>query len=659
MSRTFLVKDEAGQPAEVWAIVRDITERKRVENALRESDERYRTLFYGMLDGVYRSTHEGRFVDVNPAMIKMFGFGSKEEMLAVDIRNELYFSPEERVSPTGDIDQETTDIYRMRRKDGSEIWVEDHGRFVKDEQGNILYHEGIVRDITDRLASERALRESEEKFSRAFHTSPDSVNLNRLSDGLFLEINQGFTQLTGYTAEDVQGKTSFDVNIWANLEERARLVQGLREHGLVSNIEAQFRLKDGAVKTGLISATIIVLNGEPCILSITRDISERKLAEETLRESEWRNKIISELTTDYIFVVDVIPGGLLKLHWASESMLRFTGRTVEDAASSDMWDRIIHTDDWARFLDFMNHLLTAAKSGDLECRVFTKKGAIRWVRIFAHPQIGEGNVVTTIVGAIQDITERKQADEEILRLNEELDRRVTERTAQLQAANKELEAFAYSISHDLRAPLRAIDGFTRILSEDYESALGPDGRHVCDVIHSESRRMGELIDSLLAFSRLNRVSIQDLPVDMQSLACSTFEELTTPADRQQIDFEIAPLPAATGDPVLIRQVWANLISNAIKFSSKRDHAVIRLRGMEEPGEYIYSVSDNGAGFDMNYANKLFGVFQRLHSQKEFSGTGVGLAIVQRIIHRHGGRVWAESQSNQGATFYFSLPRKKV
>ncbi len=305
---------------------------------------------------------------------------------------------------------------------------------------------------------------------------------------------------------------------------------------------------------------------------------------------------------------------------------------------------------------YNDQCLTEGKAIEIYDDVEFEKGKITHIYGSYTPLRDSTGKVFGMSAALMDITKQKEIERQILVLNQTLEDRVEKRTTQLENANKELEAFAYSVSHDLRAPLRAISGFTKILYEDYFEKFDEEGKRLGNIILNETIRMGQLIDDLLQFSRLGRTAMQISVVNMNQLVQQIFEETKKQYPDKEIHFVLADLHSVKADIGLIRQVWVNLLSNAFKFSSKKEKIEININCTQNKDEIIYSIQDNGAGFDMKYIDKLFGVFQRLHNPKDFQGTGVGLAIVQRIIARHDGRIWAESEIKKGTTFYFLIPK---
>ncbi len=495
-----------------------------------------------------------------------------------------------------------------------------------------------------------ALGESEARIRTVFDASPDAVFVLG-SDGLFLEVNAVAVERYGYSREEFLKMTARDIAA-PDLQDQAqaRVQEALEK---VLRFEWRHRRKDGSELPVEIAARPFLLQERPCILSSVRDITDRKDTEEALRYKDFLLREMGRIAKIGGWELDPATG---RGTWTAE-VARIHDLDPDDETSLERGISFYRGESRSKIEQAIREAVELGNPYDLELEMVTAAGTRKWVQTIGYPYVENGKVVH-VRGSFQDITERKRTEEEIRKLNEELEERVRERTAQLEAANRELEAFSYSVSHDLRAPLRAVDGYVGILIEDFGHRLDAEGKRVCSVISESARDMGKLIDNLLAFSRVGRTAMQPSPVDMGVLANSIFHELTTPESRARIDFNVGPLLPALGDPTLLRQVWMNLLGNAVKFSSQEERAVIEVCAEQQDDETVYSVRDNGAGFDMQYADKLFGVFQRLHRAKDFEGTGVGLAIVQRIIRRHGGRIWAQGEPGKGATFYFTLGKEE-
>jgi PAS domain S-box-containing protein len=508
---------------------------------------------------------------------------------------------------------------------------------------------------TAQSESQEALRQSEERLRLFINSVRDHALYMLDSTGHVLTWNDGAEHIKGYTAEEIVGQ---HFSIFYPAEDRQT---GVPELALKTAVEqGQFHQegwrvrKDGARFYADLTLTALKDGrGRVCGFGkVTRDISERKRAADQLQESEARFRSIFEQAA--VGVAYVTLDGRFAL--VNQRFADILGRTREEVQHR-RFSEVTHPDDLEADLQQARRLLAGEiNTYSLEKRYLRADGSPVWINLTGSLVRNEDGTPRHFVAVVEEITQRKAAEEELLRWQAELEKRVQDRTQELQVANRELEAFSYSVSHDLRAPLRGIGCYVRILEEDYSKVLDAEGRRLLDIVSGEAKRMGRLIDDLLAFSRLGRAQLNRAVVDMNILVQTTYHQLASTLTTPFPNLTLHPLPRALGDPAMLRQVLANLLGNALKFSRNQPDPHIEVGGRQEADELIYYVQDNGVGFDAKFTHKLFGVFQRLHAEEEFEGTGVGLALVKRIITRHGGKVWAESQLQQGATFFFTLPQ---
>jgi len=503
-----------------------------------------------------------------------------------------------------------------------------------------------------RVAME-ARRSSEELLRAVFDQA--NVGLSLMDTSLRrIMVNHRFAAMLGYEERELLGAPP---GIVAPPEERAavtrRLADVLEGRTPAYKIERRFVRRDGSFVWGELSVSrVIHTNGSPALLTIVHDVTDRRRTEDALRESEERFRAAFEQAAVGM-ALRALDGRWLRVNaklcellgYEREELLQLT--SVDLTPPEDRWLAIENNERMAR---------GEVSEVSREKRYLRKDGSIVW----AHLSIGvvrasDGTVLHQL-SCIHDITARKHAEAELHALNADLERRVAERTAALEASNRELESFSHSVAHDLRAPLRAMDGFSRLLLEGSGGPLEPDGRHQLERIRSASQRMAELIDALLLLARITRSEIRHSPVNLTEIAKGCVAELAAREPQRKVNVTIEQDLFVQGDHTLLTLALDNLLENAWKFTSRIDDARIEVaRTAARGGQPAFVVRDNGSGFDMQYADKLFGPFQRLHHASEFPGTGIGLATVKRILDRHGGEVWARAKPGEGAEFFFSLP----
>jgi PAS domain S-box-containing protein len=646
MKMWFAISAYSPEPDHFVAVFDVITERKQLEKDLKESEAKFRSLFEFSPLGISMTTIDGS-IHVNMAFCKMLGY--TEDQLREKNWRDISFqddleATEHNMNLLLSGKAETVRFEkRYIHRSGEIIYAYLSTYLHRDKDGNPLYYVTTVNDITER----KKLEKERFKLLDIVERSLNEIYLFDTENLKFEYVNQGALKNIGYSLDEMKTMTPVDIKPLLSERDFRKMVQPLlSDEKNILIFETVHRRKNGTDYPVEVHLQLDKQGDRKLFFTIITDLTERNLAKLAIRESEERYRS----TLD-----NMLEGGqLLDYEWRylyiNDAAERHNRRPREELLGNryqDMWPGIEKTEAYSKMKSCMDHRIPQV----MENEFLFPDGTYGWFDLRIQP-VPEGIFILS-----SDITDRKKAERALESLNEQLENRIIQRTAELEAANKELEAFSYSVSHDLRAPLRAVHSYTNILKEEYDKVLDDEGRRICGIIESSSVHMGHLIDDLLSFSRVGRTGLLFSKIDMTALVNNVYSELSAQYEDKDISFKVKKLQPASGDTTTIRLVITNLLSNALKYTSKTVNPVILVASVPGKVETMYYVKDNGVGFDMKYVNKLFGVFQRLHSAKEFEGNGVGLAIVQRIIHRHGGRVWAEAEAGKGATFFFTLPVK--
>jgi len=610
----------------VWSF-RDVTDQQRIEKRLRRSERQFRSLFENVPTGIYRTTPDGRILLANPALVDMLGYESAEEMATRNLEADTsFFEPDysrEEFRRQLEEEGEVRGIEaRWIREDGSEIYVRESARAVRDESGDILYYEGTVEDISERREYERELQ----RMAEFPEENPDPI----------LEITaEGEITYRNPPAQD-------RLPDWDRLPEDHPITDAIEDLSRATRdgVDAEER-GEVTVDDTIFEWKAYTLPDDGNLRLYLQDVTDRIEAKRALRESEQRlQTVVSEAA---IVLVTLDADG--QVHFVTGTGLDQLGLSPEDFLGRTP-DEIEILDEEAR------QAVQRALQGE-HAQLLLEIGD-RWAQIQLSPVHDDEGQVESVIGVAIDVTERKRAEEEARRLNENLEQIVEERTAELEAANSELKAFSYSVSHDLRAPLQTIDGFSQILLESRGEELGDEGTHLLSRIRRASQTMADRIDALLTLSRVTRHELDPEPLNLSEMATEILTELHEREPQRDVEWHVEDGMRAHGDPSLVRALLDNLIRNAWKFTAKESPARIEVSTTED-ARNAFVVEDNGEGFDPTQADELFQPFERLHEDVE--GTGIGLATVQRIVRRHGGDIEADGAPGEGARFTFVLPEE--
>lgn len=641
------------QRSEVLARLRVLLRlREHSLEAERLSTARNDMIVASSIDAVIAVDHQGHIIDFNPAAESMFQYpreavlGKSFDVLAERAFRTRYVASFLRYVVTGRsrIPGRRTEL-RALRSSGEAFPAELSLTRVEGRAVPAFY--AFVRDLTERKRAERGLA-----HLAAIVESSEEAIFGQSLDGVITTWNKGAEQLFGYTAEEAIGKHADMLLPPDSVEERGAAAALARRH---VDFDAQRRRKDGTLVDVAVRVSPILAAGGALIgtSTIAYDISVRKRERLALQESEQRYRSLVAAMTAVVWTSD----GEGRFVAPQASWEAYTGQAWSGHQGWG-WSSVLHPTDRVSIAQGWSAAIAARRIFEDHCRVWhARTQSYRHVIMRAVPIAREDGTVRECIGTLTDVDDAKRAEQAIRAMNQELEKRVAARTKDLAEANRELEAFSYSVSHDLRAPLRAIGGFSTILLDSYADRFDDEGARLLQRVIANVHRMDELVTDLLTFSRMSRVPVTKRTVAPGQMVREIIDELLAAYPDRRYDIRVGTLPPCSADSSLLRQVFVNLISNAFKYTAGRDPAMITVDCLSDDDPLkplVYVVRDNGVGFDMRYAAKLFQVFERLHNRHDVEGTGVGLALVRRIVERHGGRVWAESAPNRGASFYFTL-----
>lgn len=649
----------------IVGLIRDLSERNHTEEELKKQA----ALLDLAGDAILVCDTQGQIVYWNRGAQRMYGWSASEAtgQKIEELLQTRYPISQQAIEATLLDRGEWEGELGQRTRQGAEIIVASRWSVRRGERGARTATLIISRDITERKRAE----EIRERLAAIVDSSDDAI-ISKTLGGTITAWNVGAEKVFGYSAVEAVGQPMLMLMPKDRVAEESDILGRLGRGESVNHFETVRIRKDGASID--VSVTISPMrdrNGRIVGASkIARDISESKRAQERLAaQAEELARSGEALESQKLMLQSVLNSMVEGLAAANERGEFILWNPAAEKLMG-LGPAYVSPQEWsAHYGTYLADMVTPIPPGQtpFECAM---RGEVRSREIFVRKQGPDGGIwleyngsplrdrdgaVRGGVVAFRDITQRKSDEQVIRRLNEELEERIVERTAQLEAANHELEAFSYSVSHDLRAPLRHIGGFSRILVHDFGPGMAVEARDHLQRIDDAVIRMGLLVDGLLSLAKLGRQSLQLRCTELNGIVDQVIGVLQPECEGRRVEWRIAQLPALPCDPILVGQVFQNLLGNALKYSRGRSQAVIEVDSILRPGEpVVIFVRDNGAGFNMQYAEKLFGVFQRMHTESEFEGTGVGLATVHRIIQKHGGRVWAEAETGRGATFYFTL-----